>query len=64
MGEFTSQEAADMLGISKKTLFRWVKSGKVPEVEKDWRGYRVWHEADIERAREYKTRRYQLKLPL
>jgi len=46
-------EAAKRAGISKATLLRWLKEGKVPEVARDIRGWRVFTEEEVERIREY-----------
>lgn len=46
-------EAAKKAGISKATLLRWLKEGKVPEVARDIRGWRVFTEEEVERIREY-----------
>jgi predicted site-specific integrase-resolvase len=46
-------EAAKQAGISKATLLRWLKDGKVPEVARDVRGWRVFTEKEVERIREY-----------
>jgi len=46
-------EATKRAGISKATLLRWLKEGKVPEVARDVRGWRVFNEEDVERLKEY-----------
>ncbi len=46
-------EAAKQAGISKATLLRWLKDGKVPEVARDVRGWRVFTEEEVEQIREY-----------
>lgn len=46
-------EAAKRAGISKATLLRWLKQGKVPEVARDIRGWRVFSEDEVESIKEY-----------
>ncbi len=46
-------EAAKQAGISKATLLRWLKEGKVPEVARDVRGWRVFTEEEVDKIREY-----------
>ena len=46
-------KAAKNAGISKATLLRWLKEGKVPEVARDVRGWRVFNEKEVERIKEY-----------
>jgi hypothetical protein len=43
-------EAAQRIGVSKSTLLRWLDEGLVEDVERDWRGWRVWGEGDVERV--------------
>lgn len=49
-------EAAKIAGISKATLLRWLKDGKIAEVARDVRGWRVFTEDEVERIREYANR--------
>ncbi len=46
-------EAAKRAGISKATLLRWLKEGKIPEVARDVRGWRIFTEEEVERIRGY-----------
>ena len=45
---FSAHEAARAAGISKNTLLRWLKQGKVPEVRRDRNGWRVFSPLDVE----------------
>jgi hypothetical protein len=40
-------EAARTAGISKNTLLRWLKQGKVPEVARDRNGWRIFSARDV-----------------
>ena len=45
---YSTQEAADIAGISKKTLLNWLKDQKIPEPRRNERNnYRVWTAEDI-----------------
>lgn len=50
---FTITEVADMLGVSSKTLARWEKFGKIRRPKRDWRGWRVYEENDVQQIREF-----------
>ena len=51
---YTTVEAAKQIGVSKNTLLRWINEGLIPDVERDWRGWRIWSEGDINRAKAFK----------
>ena len=51
---FSTIEAAHCIGVSKNTLLRWLDEGLVDDVERDWRGWRVWMQRDIERIKAFK----------
>ena len=45
---YTTQEVANIVGVTKKTLLNWLKSNKIPEPIRDEKNnYRVWTAADI-----------------
>ena len=46
-------EAAKRIGVSKSTLLRWLDEGLVDDVERDWRGWRVWRSRDVERVKAF-----------
>ncbi len=48
----SSSRVAGILGISKRTLHNWVKSGKIPppEVDPD-NGYYLWRMSDVDAIR-------------
>lgn len=47
----STAEAAARIGVSKNTLLRWIAEGRLTDVARDWRNWRVWSEDDIARAR-------------
>ena len=40
-------EVAKIVGITKTTLYTWLKKGKVPEPRRDYNNYRIWTEEDV-----------------
>jgi len=52
---FSTIEAANCIGVSKNTLLRWLDEGLIDDVQRDWRGWRVWKQLDIERIKTFKS---------
>ena len=46
---FNSSQAADRLGVSRATLLRWFRDGRVSDVGRDWRGWRTFRQSDLDR---------------
>ena len=44
---YSTEEAAAKLGISKSTILRWFKQGRIEEVRRDRNGWRVFTGADL-----------------
>ncbi len=45
---FTTQEVANILKVTKKTLLNWLREGKIPEPQRNnSNNYRVWTAEDI-----------------
>jgi adenine-specific DNA-methyltransferase len=47
----STHEVCQRLDISKRTLQNWEKAGTIPPATRDWRGYRIFTEADVESIR-------------
>ncbi len=48
-----SQEVADVLGITKRTLMNWLRTQKIPEPDRNQiNRYRRWTAQDVERIRQ------------
>ena len=65
MKKYTTQQVADLIGVNKSTLLRWLYKKKIPEPKRirfDQQSYRIWSSTDVERARAYK-REYYAKKP-
>lgn len=48
---YRTSEACARTGISRATLFRWLKAGVLEKRFKDRRGWGIFTEADLERIR-------------
>ena len=49
----TTAEVAARVGVCKSTLLRWIHEGLMPDVGRDWRGWRIWRSQDIERVKAF-----------
>jgi predicted site-specific integrase-resolvase len=59
---YSTAEVAAVLGVSKKTLLRWLWAGKLPEPERVTVGHidnRIWRQEDMRRAKEYRKENYR-----
>ena len=55
--EYTTQEVATLLGVTKRCLLNWLRDGKIPEPARDRNHYRVWGQHDLTIALAYKEQR-------
>jgi len=54
---YRTAEVCQMVGISRSTLARWIRSGIIGDVShRDRRGWRLFTEADIKRIQEEANR--------
>jgi DNA-binding transcriptional MerR regulator len=54
---FLIHEVMKEVKITATTYYRWVRQGKIKDVEKkDRRGWRLFTEADIQRVRAFKNK--------
>ena len=53
---YTTSEAARLIGISKPTLLYWFKVRRVKDVERNYNGWRVFTDEDIERLKAFRER--------
>jgi excisionase family DNA binding protein len=54
---YSTREVAEMVGISKDTLLRWLRQKKIPEPMRDDNGYRVFGRTDLDVIWRYITER-------
>ncbi len=55
---FSTAKAADIVGVNRVTLQRWLAEGKV-QAPKVQYGVRLWTDRDLERVRRYKQETYR-----
>ena len=49
---YRTAEVCRRIGISRNTLFRWLREGAISDVEyRDWRGWRLFTETQVETIR-------------
>lgn len=44
---FTTQEIADMVGVSKSTILNWIKDRKIPTPQRNLQGWRIFSQSDL-----------------
>ena len=49
----TITEVAEIIGVVPRTILRWENSGKVKRAKRDWRGWRVYTDEDLEELRSF-----------
>ena len=55
---YRTSEACRKTGISRATLFRWLKAGLLEKAYKDRRGWRIFTEDDLNKIEAEATRIY------
>ena len=45
--KYKTKEICDRFDISRATLFRWESEGLLTDVERDWRGWRVYGDMNL-----------------
>ena len=53
---YRTSETCRKAGVSRATLYRWLKGGILEKSYKDRRGWRIFTEGDLNRIREEATR--------
>ena len=46
-GKYKTSDICHRFDISRATLFRWESEGLLTEIERDWRGWRVYTEYNL-----------------
>jgi len=54
---YTTKDVLKQVGISRNTLFLWLKKGKVPEVIRDRNGHRLFTPQDVEQIVAFKDQK-------
>ena len=50
---FSASEVAQMAGIHRLTLLRWIREGRMADVSRDRNGWRMFSEADAAQIADY-----------
>jgi DNA-binding transcriptional MerR regulator len=45
--KYKTKDICDRFDISRATLFRWESEGLLTDVERDWRGWRVYGDGNL-----------------
>ncbi len=53
-----TREAAELIGVSKNTLLRWFREGRVGDVGRDRNGWRMFASHDVDRIKQYADRTF------
>ncbi len=48
---YSSSDICTKFDVTKNTLFKWEKEGKIKKVNKDWRGWRLYTEQNVDEVR-------------
>jgi len=48
---YSSKDVCETLQISKSTLFKWEREGLITKVRRDWRGWRLYDERNLDEIR-------------
>ena len=63
MSKYTTKQVADIIGVHKNTILNWIRTGKIPDVQRDWKNHRMWKKEDIDKLREIKNNYFQISIP-
>lgn len=50
---FTITEVAGHLGVTPKTITRWEKSGKIKRAKRDWKGWRIYSQEELQEMKSF-----------
>jgi len=54
---YRTAEVCRLVGVSRNTLFRWIKEGVLSDVEyRDWRGWRLFTPVQVETVKSKTSR--------
>ena len=45
--KYKTKDSCDRFDISRATLFRWESEGLLTDVERDWRGWRLYGDGNL-----------------
>ena len=53
---YTTIQTAEKVGVSKETILRWLRAGKISEPDRDRNGWRIFSEAEVNEILRFKNR--------
>ncbi|OIO38462.1 MAG: hypothetical protein AUJ75_02830 [Candidatus Omnitrophica bacterium CG1_02_49_10] len=53
--QYTTKEVLRKVGISRTSLYSWLKMGKVPDVARDRNNFRLFTDDDVKKILGYKN---------
>jgi len=56
-GVYSTQEIADLVGVTKRCILNWLRDGKIPEPDRDRNQYRIWTQRELSQVLAYKGQR-------
>lgn len=56
----TITEIADKIGVTTKTIIRWEKAGKIKKPKRDWKGWRIYLDEDLEAMKQIVSTVYEI----
>jgi DNA-binding transcriptional MerR regulator len=49
----TITQIAEQVGVTSRTIKRWEESGKIKKANRDWRGWRVYSQKDLNEIKRF-----------
>ncbi|MDP3981222.1 MAG: MerR family transcriptional regulator [Chlamydiota bacterium] len=49
----TIYDVSQIMGVTRRTIMRWEKEGRIQKAQRDWRGWRYYTSEDLERVFHY-----------
>jgi excisionase family DNA binding protein len=50
---YSASEAAELAGVHRMTLLRWIRQGKIEDVQRDRNNWRIFSESDIDAIKHF-----------
>jgi excisionase family DNA binding protein len=52
---YSTRQVADKVDVSKETILRWLRAGKIPEPDRDPNGWRVFSDTEVDDILRFKN---------
>ena len=56
----TITELAEKVGVTPKTIIRWEKAGKIRKPKRDWKGWRIYLQEDLDHIQRIVSSVYEI----